>query len=103
MQIEIGELRVVTVGVVIDMFPMFIVPPHQAVVMGQGVAVSAPLEKIAVRQSLELDPAFGNGDPHGARIIYAHHRFSFLEVTTEHGKGVVMTGILDSLQIFVVE
>ena len=44
-QVEVGQLRRIAVGVVSDMFPPLIIPPDEPVARRQVAALAAPFEK----------------------------------------------------------
>jgi len=100
-QVEVGELRTVGVGVVGDVLPVVRVAPGEAVVIGDALRLAAPLEDVRVRYPLHGEQAFRDGHLRGVGDVGPHQRFTVLHPAPEDTEGVVVPGLQEARQIVV--
>ena len=99
--VKVRHLRPVRVGIVIDVLPVLLVAPNQPIVLWKLGAVTAPFEKITLRNAFELQVALRNRDLIRLRIKNAHQGLFAVGMAAQYPKGVMVACIPDPLQFVV--
>jgi len=95
MKIEISQLRSIGVRIVGDMFVVVSIAPDQPIMLGQAVRLAPPFEKVASRNTLQWEVAFGNGYLGGIRHEGTHHGQPIFFVSTQDGEWIMVTCFAD--------
>jgi hypothetical protein len=93
-EIEVGELRPVGVGVMGDVFAMIAVAPDEPVVLGQP-RLPAPFEEVAVRDALEADVPLRDRHLLRPGVEHPDQFLAAVAMAPEHGEGIVVARLLD--------